>query len=1485
MKKRLCSTFIVLFVCMFLKAQMNCTFTHYSLENGLSENSVMDMVQDHDGLIWFATWDGVNRFDGYDFKVYKATPENDLMWSSNRVDHLCVDKAGDVWCLTYDGRVFRFDKRMETFTEVPENGEGANLKFSSIVVLENGTVWLLAGSDGGVRVTSGPEGKLVTEAYLSTVTDQKSEQINAVVLDGQNREWLLTDNGLYRIDGKTGKSTPFFVNSQSRSPEFNQPFYSAVVLDGSIFFGSNLGRIWEFSVKGDLFNLKELDVKDDVVALCPLQKRNIVIATRRQGFAVADKRMNSISYYNGVTGFDFGRYPIQSVYVDSHDEVWFNVRKIGGVCHFNSRTGRFKIEQVLVERDAADRSQPAFGICEDTKGNLWVHPHGGGLSLFDREKDELVPFYDEIGSSSWRFSNKLHAMMIDRQDNLWLGTHSKGLEKITFYKTGFDIVKPLDCNYHTNANQVRSLCEDSNKRFWVGTRDGKIAIYDSHFTLLGYLQENGSIGKSGALLNVSAYKIMEDSKGVMWIATKGNGVMQLVPQGNGYNIRSYTYDVNDIYSLSHNSVYDICEDHSGRIWVVTFGGGLNYIERQADGSFRFISHRNNLKSYPMERCLKARRILIDKQGILWIATSNGLVSFSEKFSRPENIKFKLYYRISDKGETLSNNDIYDILLTKQNRLLFATFGGGLNELIGYDEAGNARFKSYTMQNGLLSDVLFSLSEDENGNVWIGSEGGLTQMNGDNHHFENFLKQELGDELFFEEATSMRAADGRLLFGTNKGILAFLPKDIRKNNYVPELILSGLKIDNQLIVPGEGSVLSESLNSLAHLTLSHKDNTIAISFAALDMSYPDNVRYAYILEGFDKDWNYVGKQRTATYTNLPYGDYKLRVKSTNGAGVWVDNEHVLDITIKPSFWETPMAYVLYVVLFLLILLGGTYILFVIYRLKHEVSVEQQLTDMKLRFFTNISHELRTPLTLIEGPVELVLKRDDLNPEVRDQLQVIERNTHRMLRMVNQILDFRKIQNNKMKLTVEQIDIVAFVRKIMANFEAIAETNKIDFIFETECPSLKLWVDPDKVEKMVFNLLSNAFKYTPNGKCITVFVRENEKSVVVGVQDQGIGISAKKRDSLFVRFETLLDKNLFNQNSSGIGLSLVKELVDLHRAKIHVDSKEGEGSCFTIEFLKDKEHYPEGTEFIVSDNVEVDKKEGLIMEQPTMGTSDSADMSGNDADTSKNLEKPVPELQTILLVEDNLELRFFLRSIFNSRFNILEASNGKEGLDIAIKYGPDLIVSDILMPEMDGIEMTKELRKNLLTSHISIILLTAKTDTDSKLLGMELGVDSYITKPFSATYLEARVDNLLARRAKLQKYYCEHLMDIKDEMPAEEKEEVDTMSAQDRQFMEKLTGLMERNMDNGDLVVDDLVREMAVSRSVFFKKLKSLTGLAPVEFIKEMRVKRAAQLIETGEFNMTQISYMVGINDPRYFSKCFKQRYGMTPTEYKDKIRGK
>ena len=1463
MIKRLLLTIgMCLLTTLLLVAQPNCVFTHYSSEQGLSQNSIMCMDQDKNGNLWLSTWDGINRFDGYEFKVYKSSTDYQLALANNRVDVLRVDDKNRVWIQTYDGQVFRFDQTTERFEQAQLGTE----RCERMVLLPNGSLWLLLKGDGAARINTYADDVTITLYADGRENGGMKGKVFHVYQDSKEQEWLLTGNGLLKVD-KQGV-TSYFSQTDKRKGSNSQSFHAACCLNDTVYFASDKGRIWCYSLQDDIFKLWEIPLLDKIVSINQMDGK-LLVTTETQGLLLHDSYTGNDQVLSKKNMSGFPTDAIHSVFIDSKNVAWFEMTEWGKVMRYNATTNDIKVFKKNVEPQGADRSYPAFHIREDTiNGNLWIHPQGGGLSWYDRTADELIPFYNDPQSPTWKFSNKLHSMLVDKQGNLWFCTHSKGLEKATFYGRQFSMYPQNDGkDYDLNEQTVRSLFEDDKHRIWMGKRDGRIEVYDGMFNYQGYLTTSGTIAKFGNPLDGVAYHIMQDSKGDIWVATKGRGIIRLHPQGERFAVTYYEHDPDDIYSLSHNSVYWLHEDNNHRIWVATFGGGLNYMEKSADGDYIFINSRNNLKGFPIDQCYRLRHVTSDSEGNIWVGSSDGVLCFKENFKSPESIEFHHYVLDPTDTNSLSSNNVHHILCTQIGDVYMATFGGGLNKVERMDENGNVLFKNYTKEDGLHSDILLSLEEDADGNLWMSTESGLSKFLIEEQRFENYNERDFDKKVRFEESTSVCFCNQSVGFGTASGVLYFSPSDIEKSHYIPPIYLSDIKIANKDVPLGEsGSALAKALNETEHLVLSHEQNFITISYAALDYAYPENIRYAFFLDGFDEEWIYVGRQRSATYTNLQKGTYTFRVRSTNSDGVWVDNERLLKITIQPSFWETPLAIVGYVVTLILLILVVGYILFTIYRLKNEVSVEQQVSDIKLRFFTDISHELRTPLTLIAGPMEYILKHEKLPEELRPQLQLVERNTDRMLRLVNQILDFRKIQKNKMKLRIEKIDVVPFVHRIMDNFEGLAEDHHIDFVFECENPSLPLWVDVDKLEKIVFNLLSNAFKYTPQGKMITLFVHENENTVAIGVQDQGIGIPDNKKASIFLRFENLIDKNLFNQQSTGIGLSLVKELVELHGATIRVDSKVNVGSCFTIEFQKGKDHYPEGVELIVSDDV--DQKDTSSFSLMELHEEEEESLRGKG------------ERKSLLLVEDNLELRFFLRSIFASQYDVIEATNGLEGLNKAMKFIPDVIISDIMMPEKDGLTMTKELRANMSTSHIPIVLLTAKTDMDSKLKGVEEGADDYITKPFSAIYLKAKVENLMARKNRLQHLYRANLFNEKVEINENEAEETSEMSSQDRKFMDKLVELMEKNMDNGDLIVDDLVHELAVSRSVFFKKLKTLTGMAPIEFIKEMRVKRAAKLIETGDYSMTQIAYMVGINDPRYFSKCFKQHYGMTPTEYKE-----
>ncbi|MFT3752410.1 MAG: hybrid sensor histidine kinase/response regulator transcription factor [Paludibacter sp.] len=729
---------------------------------------------------------------------------------------------------------------------------------------------------------------------------------------------------------------------------------------------------------------------------------------------------------------------------------------------------------------------------------------------------------------------------------------------------------------------------------------------------------------------------------------------------------------------------------------------------------------------------------------------------------------------------------------------------------------------------------------------------------------NVFKPVSRGNYFFSEAAVCRTHQGEIVYGTSNGFVTFNPAKLRKSNFVPTICFTEFQLFNKTVNVGDpDSPLKQAIDETRELILSSKQNTFSIEYAALDHANPQGIQYACKLDGFDREWNYVGNQRTATYINLPKGKYVFRVKSTNADGEWAKNERTIRIEKLPSFWESAWGWLFYIILILVFSAVVAYVLFIIYRLRNEVEVEQRITNMKLHFFTDISHELRTPLTLIASPVESILKKEPISAKVREQLEIVEKNTARMLRLINQILDFRKIQSEKMKLIVEEVAIASFLNEICMSFTKLAEENNIRLHVTNDTNNARLWVDKDKFEKIIFNLLSNAFKFTEPGRNINVLLDENESNVIITVRDQGIGIQKDRIKLLFNRFESFANAAGMMQNSTGIGLSLTKELVELHKGRIEVESETGKGSEFRVIFRKGLNHFGSGNEFVLHDGNQSDAVANTT--HPEVPT---------ETETVKNR---ATERSTILIAEDNEELRGFLKATLSRQYDILEAEDGWKALDIALKELPDLIVSDITMPGVDGIEFAQKIKQDMNTSHIPFILLTAKIDLDTKLQAMNLCVDDYITKPFSLTYLEARIENLLKIREQLQAYFKSSLEATGGIITLSKPE----ITSVDEQFIQKTLTYIDENYGDSEMNIDNIAAFAGVSRSSFFKKIKSLTGFAPVDFVREYRIQKAIQMLESGETNISQIAYSVGINDTKYFSRCFKQRFGVNPSEYKAK----
>lgn len=628
-----------------------------------------------------------------------------------------------------------------------------------------------------------------------------------------------------------------------------------------------------------------------------------------------------------------------------------------------------------------------------------------------------------------------------------------------------------------SGHETRAIMVDKQQNLWVANKKGVIRIFNPDKTLKGYLTPEGIISPKAISFSRNIYCFTEDEQGNIWMGSKWDGIIRLSPKRDGsFQIRNYVHKEEDPYSLSNNSVYCIYQDSKKRMWIATHGGGINLLQETANGKIRFLHNGNLLKGYSKDKFNKVR-VIKEVNNALLVGTTEGLITFSCNFERPEDIKFYDNVRIPDLASSLSSNDVIYIYTDSHKNSYVLTFTGGINQIISDNLlTDHIQFKTYTKRNGLVSDLVLSMIEDQQRNLWVISENTLAKFDPENGTFEHYNEKHLQKEIYFSEA-SPAILQNQLILGTDAGILKINPTAFSKSSYTPPIVFTSLKI--------QGVQQQLDLDDLEELKLKPDERNVSFLFAALDYINPTSISYAYRLKGLEEKWNEVENSRTASYINLPPGNYELQIRSTNSDGVWTDNIRKLSVNVTPTFWETSWAILFYIISFILFTSTIVYIILYIYKLRHQIYMEQQLANVKLRFFTDISHELRTPLTLITSPVGEVLEHESLTPSARKLLTVVHNNTERMLRLVNQILDFRKIENKKMKLLLEKTDIVELLQKVMDNFRLIAEEKNINFRLQTDKESIHCWIDQDKVEKIIFNLLSNAFKYTPANKSITVY----------------------------------------------------------------------------------------------------------------------------------------------------------------------------------------------------------------------------------------------------------------------------------------------------------------------------------------------------------------------------------------------------------------
>ena len=1453
--KKLQLLFSIFFFSLSLSAQYHFSFSHYTSDNGLSQNSITTMLKDHKGYLWIGTRDGLNKFDGYSFKTYTSRPGKKLSVLSNRILLLKEDKWGNMWVKTYDEMVYRLNPTTEEVIQIQHPGGGfVNDKIRDIITLPSGQIWLTTSENGCYKIDTDPESyELRVTLYSKVLRNLPSNDVRTVFEDVQKNVWILTEGGLVCLEG--GEKLQYYFK--------NEAFYTFTENEKRILFGSvNSVRIYD--KRTHVFSILSLPAKSTVTSLASLTPNNYLLGTSDNGFYAYDFLQNKIQQ------FSLAKYPqmqtnaIEKIYVDRAGDAWLSI-KSAGVLHFTFNQN--KIDFIASKVNEGQISNPNFLIFEDEKDMLWVQPYFGSFSWYNRASNALIPFSSVYNEDiNTLFGYGVNHVVSDTQGVMWISTNrGNGFFKCTFLPDYFNHYLFQEHPIYSISNEIRSIYEDRDKRMWVATKDGVVHVFDANKREIGTLNSDGSIG-TGRRMEVFVYNFFQDRNGVMWLATKRQGLLRLIPSAkNRFKIENYLHNNADPYSPAGNDFYSVTQDRQGRIWAGCYSGGLHLIVER-NGKICFIHSKNELKSYPITNCSKVRQVFADSKGFNWVATTEGFVVFDSRFKDVSKIKFDYYHKNNDESNGLSANDVHCILEDSQSTMWFGTFGGGLNKLkTRYYPGRKLEFEIFDRNNGLPNNVVYSIVDDQLGALWLSTENSIIRFGKKNNQIEVFGKGNELENVEFSEASACLLSSGEICVGSKSGFYSFQPQSVRRRVINAPLVFTRLFLFNKEVqIGGDDEVLRSELDKAAHIELSHKQNVFSIEFATLDMRAPEKIQYAYKLDGFDADWTYVQSTHFATYTSLPPGTYIFRVKSTDSEGVWLDNERQMEVKILPSFWQSIYAKIIYFLFVVGLFLGALYFFMTIYKLKNNMVLEQQMSDMKLRFFTDISHELRTPLTLISLPVDNILQ-EDLDPDIKEQMTLVRRNLDRVMGLINQILDFRKIQNNKMRLSVEELNFGDFVRVCSSNFNEVAHSKNIRFEIINDSYGLKVWADHERLDSIITNLLSNAFKFTPAGKKIIVRTFARQNALVLAVSDEGIGIAQEKINFIFDRFFSISPLKNFTQKSTGIGLDLVKKLVDLHHAEIRVESQLGKGTVFEVEFKPGNAHFEGNADIILSDHAESTLVEAEEIDQ----TSEFE---------YKEQEKLLPQ---ILVVEDNEELRHFLKKTLKKHYRVVEADNGKTGWQKVEQIMPDLIIADLLMPEMDGIELTQKVKGDGRTSHIPVILLTAVTDMESKVAAMKTGTDDYITKPFSSEFLLARIENLMAQRKQLQHFYREQIAQPKPDFSLPPLE----LKSQEEVFMQNLIKLMNENLDNFDLNIDFLATELGMSRTVFFNKLKSLTGFSPVEFVREVRFERAAEYMKNTQLTVSEISYLVGIEDPRYFSRCFKQKFGVTPSEYRSRHEAK
>ena len=1336
------------------------------------------------------------------------------------------DHEGYLWIATYGDGLFKHNsinyKNYKQVSNSKKTALNSSLILSTLQDSEN-KIW--AGTNYGLNVYNPDLDRFET---IPLIVDGKSENLKIHSIAEYNKETLLLgthEKGLYKFDKK--KQTIQEIAFNGKQSKINLQINDIVKSpNGRFLIGTNFG-------------LMTFDPYVELLQLAVLATKN----NKQQTIKSA----------------------IESMLLTSNHSIWLGTSKTGLIEVIEDETGIYTIDKFPIS------SNRVLCLVEKSNTSLLCGTENDGLFEIDFSTSTIKNLkYDKLGRSNLK-SNSIWTIYTDDHERIWLGYHHNGIDVYDPNRSKFKSIKSTRYLQNSlSSNSVTGIISDNKDQLWISSHNGGLDVYDpKKNSFIHLLDQKNPIAKG--LTRNDVQTIFIDSRNNIWIGTWDSGLFLLESNKKTF-IHIHKNSPNSIFKT--NRIMSFSEDSKGTIWIGTFLHGL-YSYNTTKKSFNHYDSKefkkNNINTSNI------RKVLVDQKDHIWVGSRQGLYKIDT--SKDSNFTItSLNNKFYKNSEKLKSSLHIISLFQDSNELIW--IGTLSNGLFSYDSKKDS-ITSHNSTYGIPHETIASITQDKDNNLWLGGNYGLSKLDLKSKTSTNFRKKDGLLSNHFNNNSVLRSRSGILYFGGSKGINYFEPDNIVYNKQKPQVYLTKLKVSNATIVPGDKeSPLDKVISRTKEITLKNNQSSFSLEYIGINYTRSRNNRYAYILEGYESKWNFVGSTKIATYKNIPSGNYTFKVKAANNDGKWNKTPIEISVKILPPWWMTNSAIVVYLLLFVLISFSIYKTITIRVKEKQTLTFEREqyrqfeaLNAKKIQFFTNISHEFRTPLTLILTPLEDIIENDNsLVPEnIIEKHNVIYKNAKRLSRLINELMDFRKLQFNKMSINASQINIVPFIEEVVSHFEEEAALKNIFLSLDYKQKEYTLWSDPSMLEKIIFNLLSNAFKATPADGSITIEINKPKRLALlplvdevkpvevieIVIKDTGIGIAKENQDKVFQRF---YENNSNHENNKagggiGIGLELVKSFVDLHKGKIEIKSTLNVGTQFNL-------YFPLGYAHLNEENLKKNKKQAISEDAESLETTTIGK-------TDKNREKK--EKKILLIVEDNLDLRTYLKNELKENYNIKEAANGLEGYEKATKYIPDIIITDVMMPIMDGFEFCERIKTDLKTSHIPLLMVTAKGMQIDKIKGIDSGADVYLNKPFNMTVLKSHLNQLISSRQILfDKYFNSINTSVLSE----------NTTSLDKEFMTSVLSYINENIGDEKLNVEYLAGELLLSRSKLYRKIKALTGSTANEFIRTVRLERAKQIIEVSEDTISEVCYQVGFSSPSYFTKCFKDKYGFLPTEIRD-----